>query len=508
MNDVKKSEPSSSSVHVQTAGWEKTYRRKAALPVDQLQPEIDNLDAEVIKELPSEAEATVVAEQEEARHSGIMVALYPPLEIQDALAIEGGEPKASLHITLCYIKEHKGDTDAIRINDALKAVASDFGPVMGAIGGIGRFCASQSSDGKDVYYASYDSPIVAALQQAVVAAVEGAGLQVSRLHGYTPHITLKYLDQSEPTPSGTKSSWGFIIPKISTVSSSFRGDVPFNGARVLKYSPEFNELSVAEPEVPAMPPFTPRPAAVDPFLELDGDLVIAALKDWDDEVEKEEPPTPEEERETALEHAAIRSGAKEKIKAEPDEKPDKKKSKKKPKVEKGLQGELGTLKKGYKKPKKAPADNMVGVTVDKSGPEWKKGFGVMKVHKESSFSKEVVFKGMNKMKQIVYGVVLAPDEIDEQSDYMRAEDIEASAHDYLRKSRTVGRRHSGTVDADVVESYIAPQDLTFAEGPHGPQMVKKGSWVLGVKVHDPAEWDKVQNGEYQAFSVGGFGVRS
>lgn len=113
----------------------------------------------------------------------------------------------------------------------------------------------------------------------------------------------------------------------------------------------------------------------------------------------------------------------------------------------------------------------------------------------------------DKQKQIVYGVILTPDEIDAQEDFMNADDIEAAAHKYLEKSRVIGSRHAKPTDAFPVESYIAPQDLQFDGGPYGPQLVKKGAWVLGVKVPDPAEWEKVATGEYQGFSVGGFGLR-
>ena len=111
----------------------------------------------------------------------------------------------------------------------------------------------------------------------------------------------------------------------------------------------------------------------------------------------------------------------------------------------------------------------------------------------------------DKYKQIVYGVVLAPNEIDSQEDYMEPEEIEKAAHIYM-ESQLVGSEHEDGIEAIPVESYIAPQDLDF-NGQFGPQTVKKGSWVLCVKIRDPDEWEKVLNGEYTGFSVGGYGVR-
>lgn len=112
----------------------------------------------------------------------------------------------------------------------------------------------------------------------------------------------------------------------------------------------------------------------------------------------------------------------------------------------------------------------------------------------------------DKAKQIVYGVVLSPDEVDSQDDWMSSDDIEKAAHDYMAASRVIGAEHSRPMDATPVESYIAPQDLNV-DGQNGPQVVKKGSWILGVKVIDPDEWEKVMSGDYTGFSVGGYGER-
>lgn len=106
----------------------------------------------------------------------------------------------------------------------------------------------------------------------------------------------------------------------------------------------------------------------------------------------------------------------------------------------------------------------------------------------------------------MYGEVLVPDDVDSQGDYMSAEDIEKAAHSYLENSRVVGSSHTHSVQASPVESYIAPHDFT-SSGPYGDQKIKKGSWILGVKIKDPDEWQKVLNGDYQGFSVGGFGTR-
>lgn len=131
-----------------------------------------------------------------------------------------------------------------------------------------------------------------------------------------------------------------------------------------------------------------------------------------------------------------------------------------------------------------------------------------KIHKKLDDGMTVPVLKFNDEKQLVYCVVLEPDELDAQDDFMDADDIEDTAHNYLLDSRVVGSEHTEPIKAAPVESFIAPQDFSVDKGKYGPQMVKKGSWVIGLKVFDPKEWDKVKSGEYTGVSVGGAGLRT
>jgi hypothetical protein len=135
-------------------------------------------------------------------------------------------------------------------------------------------------------------------------------------------------------------------------------------------------------------------------------------------------------------------------------------------------------------------------------------------------SKRVGIYKADDAKRIVYGVVLDPYIIDAHDDYLSPAVIEATAHDFLSESRVVGLDHSGEADgAKVVESWVqpypTPEDYKAAiEGkPHkayaqnfGDDVVRSGSWVLGVKL-PPELWERVQSGELNGFSIGGFGQR-
>jgi len=120
-----------------------------------------------------------------------------------------------------------------------------------------------------------------------------------------------------------------------------------------------------------------------------------------------------------------------------------------------------------------------------------------------------------KMKQLVYGVVLEPNSFDSQDDFMLPHHVEETAHGYLKKairgqSSVAKLQHRGVgfrkdrPSIVPVESFIAPCDFT-PEG--GTEMIKKGSWVMCMHVEDSALWQDFLDGKYQAFSVGGTGVR-
>lgn len=104
--------------------------------------------------------------------------------------------------------------------------------------------------------------------------------------------------------------------------------------------------------------------------------------------------------------------------------------------------------------------------------------------------------------QLIYGVVLEPEQVDAQGDIISAEEIEKTAHLYLKRSRIIGEKHLKKADASVVESYIAPTDFTLND-----ELVIKGSWVLVTKIEDEQLWKEVKQGAYNAFSIGAYGNR-
>jgi hypothetical protein len=115
---------------------------------------------------------------------------------------------------------------------------------------------------------------------------------------------------------------------------------------------------------------------------------------------------------------------------------------------------------------------------------------------------EIPILKADEAKQLVTGVVLEPDTVDAHQDVVSAEEIERAAHNFMMKSRVIGLQHKKKGAVEVVESSIAPSDMVI-----GKQNVKKGSWIMTVKVHDAKVWGDVKDGKYTGFSIGGLAIR-
>lgn len=124
--------------------------------------------------------------------------------------------------------------------------------------------------------------------------------------------------------------------------------------------------------------------------------------------------------------------------------------------------------------------------------------------KEAKIEKEYFAEIMkaDEEKRIITGIVLEPDTIDAHNDTISAEEIEKAAHFFMQNSRTIGERHKKPAQAQLIESFIAPDGFKINN-----TNIKKGTWIISVKILDEDTWAKVKDGYFTGFSVGGFGVR-
>lgn len=107
---------------------------------------------------------------------------------------------------------------------------------------------------------------------------------------------------------------------------------------------------------------------------------------------------------------------------------------------------------------------------------------------------------LDKAKHIVCGVVLEPETVDLQGHIISAEVIEEAANDYMINSRVTGFRHIKELDAVIVQSYVADCDLWLDS-----ENIKKGSWLVKMKIFNEEVWKGIEDGIYNSFSIGGFG---
>jgi len=120
----------------------------------------------------------------------------------------------------------------------------------------------------------------------------------------------------------------------------------------------------------------------------------------------------------------------------------------------------------------------------------------------------------NYEKQWVFGMVLAPHEIDSWGDYETPEEIEDAIASYMsniwkgQKPESVGSEHEKPIEAIPIQCFQAPVDFWYDGVPNTAEyMVPKGAWVLGVHILDKKEFEKAVSGEYSGFSMQGTGLR-
>jgi hypothetical protein len=104
----------------------------------------------------------------------------------------------------------------------------------------------------------------------------------------------------------------------------------------------------------------------------------------------------------------------------------------------------------------------------------------------------------------VLGIVLEPETVDAQKDIYSAAEIREAAHRFMEEYRNVGLMHRELVNqrVKILESYLAPAPFEL-DGTH----VKKGTWLLAVRVVDDDLWRQVKTGELAGFSIGGSAVK-
>ena len=178
--------------------------------------------------------------QVEGLHTGLMVAVWLDSDLASALAIPNGEVPDQLHLTLCYCGDASEMSDVAigRVLDRMAWVAESYGPLAGQIAGIGRFNASESSDGKDVVYANVDVPGLDHLRHMVAEMLGSAGCTPMMNHGFTPHITLAYIEPGSTMPIQRIETKPFVIRSLWVSVGDRRTEIPLTNGVPIKMLPD------------------------------------------------------------------------------------------------------------------------------------------------------------------------------------------------------------------------------------------------------------------------------
>lgn len=165
-----------------------------------------------VPQLIASLRALYDVDTQDAPYNGIIVALGVPTLTARRAAIPGGLPADEMHVTLAYLGDAREHTDArpfLRLAGLLHNLAEHTPAVTAQFGGPGKFLGVNK--GQDAAYLNVDAPALPALREAVVRAVQEAGLTVDMTHGFTPHVTLRYQDPGQPHPRETpvEGKWAF-----------------------------------------------------------------------------------------------------------------------------------------------------------------------------------------------------------------------------------------------------------------------------------------------------------
>lgn len=148
-------------------------------------------------DIPEEGQNYRIIKTDEERY-----ALYIGLNVTGAehLAMDGGEDPKDFHVTLAYgyFKAQSDDDETSAKLQSVRAKVVKYLPETLKLDKIGRFEASESSDGKDVIYARVAPGQLEKVHNILLKELKHNGLSIQdTFDEYHPHMTLKYIDPDE-----------------------------------------------------------------------------------------------------------------------------------------------------------------------------------------------------------------------------------------------------------------------------------------------------------------------
>lgn len=160
-------------------------------------------------------------------HTGVMVGWFLDDWLADSLRVDGGE--TDLHLTLAFLGDVADLTpeQTRTLTGIVAEVASQHPALYGRIEGTGTFeNVDENGNPQTVWWARPELVGLDSLREALVSALADADLPVvEHGSGYTPHITLAYLDghgDDAKVPEVTIEPLTIIVPEITVAIAGTR----------------------------------------------------------------------------------------------------------------------------------------------------------------------------------------------------------------------------------------------------------------------------------------------
>lgn len=518
------------------------------LPPASLDGKFKDEDDDKKKKLPKVKEAEIEVLKEDPKKTGVMVALMLTPNMAEKLAIPGGEKPEDLHLTLAYLgHQHEMPADYIqRLEKIVHKSIFGYGAIKGTVSGIGVF-TSKEEDSKDVVYASFDSTYLSKFREALMLEIEADGLPVRKEHGFTPHITLAYVPKNSKASVESMDNYvlnfrtvaivlGNKIHKkfhfVSSVEKSAdvhtkslvitANDKTMQTVTKVLHSIKLFSDSVLTNKIKnkQIKVSFSLPESTDCTVDglegdtLNADHVAKALSSQEFsldsiDIEKEENTNCEFLKLILVKNrnANMCSVCKKNLATHVavwDDAPDSgipvcnrcKPKDKRVSKDRSIEDLYGIDNRS-----RVVCDNISSYDAE----VWfvhptelikKQEENVEKTH-------EIPITKIDQQKRIVTGIVLEPETIDAHGDIISEEVIEEAAHKFLaayNRGTEMGYMHRifGKIGVDLVESWLAKEDSVL-----GGQTIKKGTWLISVKVLDDKVWSNILLGKLNGFSIGG-----
>ncbi|OHD18508.1 MAG: hypothetical protein A2Y38_13905 [Spirochaetes bacterium GWB1_59_5] len=452
--------------------------------------------------------------------NGVMIAFYPPASVRNALASELPESvsAAEMHMTLAYLgKADKLDPAALAAVERMLHKFSEIQPPMPAlIGGLGRFSASPTSDGKDVVYASVDCAELPEARGLLVTMLDIVNVSPSRKHGFCPHITLQYIEPVASVPLLNLPRHDFVFSEVVLVVAGVEKKFKLRGR------PE-EITKAASPDGEVVEILKSARGPDDTMILCDGAVDVGNVDEVVDSVvlakcgyliEAQDSP----DMRVALGKLSMPfklPGAPDKVYVSSQ------------RLAKGVEVDRATVVKpfgGF-----ADFDACL-VSIRGQGHNEGEARRICGALERDFKAKrcEDLLRGrtikfyaapslplkspkppaatelFNGEERFVLGVVLEPETRDSQGDIYSEEEIRQAAHQFMEYFHNLGFMHRLLINgkAKILESYIALVDFEI-DG----QKVKKGSWLLGARILDTELWNGIKEGTIAAWSIGGSALK-